>query len=150
MKLRIAAAIMLVCLCHGVIADEGEASLLSILGLTLDQAFDLFGAPAEVFPLRGQEAWHDDVVFYYPRHIYLFWFQNRVWQIRVDRRYDGSFFGVAMGLAKEEVLQRLGSPLATVEESVIYQLADRGYPIRLRLIFEERKLADAYLYRADF
>jgi hypothetical protein len=116
----------------------------------LDDAFAAFGAPDEVLAHRGEEPWHDDVVFYYDRHFYLFWFQNRVWQLRVDHRYQGSFLDLTMGQSEESVRMSLGEPLAELEASLIYQLAEIGYPVRLRLVFRDGRLSDAYLYRADF
>ena len=55
-----------------------------------------------------------------------------------------------MGLAKNAVQQKLGKPLAEVNDSLIYNLVDLGYPIRIRIVFKDDKLNDVYLYRADF
>ena len=142
--------IALVAMGPGIAADESFPDLVDLLGLTLAEAYGVFGAPQEVSAFRGEEAWHDDVVFYYERHIYLFWFQNRVWQLRVDHRFEESFFGIQMGFDRDAVIGLLGVPFSTVEDSLVYQLEDEGYPVRLRLIFGQDGLADAYLYRADF
>ena len=126
--------------------------LPALVGLTLPEAFQLFGAPEQVFAARGQESWQDDVVFYYPGHLYLFWYQNRVWQARVDEHHAGGFLasgGLAMGRSREEVLGLLGPPMRELGESLVYHLEDRGYPVRLRLYFREGLLADAYCYRGD-
>jgi hypothetical protein len=123
--------------------------LPELVGLTLAEALERLGAPAEVSTVRGEEAWQDDVVFFYPRHLYLFWYQNRVWQARLDDRYEGRFLGLGMGASRAEVLAALGSPMKELEGSLVYQLEDRGYPVRLRLYFEEERLVDAYCYRAD-
>ena len=84
-----------------------ELDLPSLVGLTLPEAYERFGAPLEVFSSRGAEPWQDDVVFFYPANLYLFWFQNRVWQVRVDARFIGSFLNLAMGRSREEVLAAL-------------------------------------------
>jgi len=127
---------------------EGE-ELPELVGLTLAESLERLGAPAEVFALRGEEAWQDDVVFFYPQHLYLFWYQNRVWQVRLDAGYEGRFLGLGMGSRRAEVLAALGSPMKELPDSLIYQLEDRGYPVRLRLYFEEERLVDAYCFRAD-
>jgi hypothetical protein len=126
--------------------------LAAIVGLTLPEAFARFGPPQQVFAARGQESWQDDVVFFYPGHLYLFWYQDRVWQARVDEHHGGGFLaarGLAMGARREEVLGLLGPPMRELGDSLVYHLEDRGYPVRLRLYFREGLLADAYCYRGD-
>ena len=143
--------------------------LASLVGLTLPQALDFFGAPEQMFSVRGEEGWQDDVVFYYPSHLYLFWHQNRVWQARVDERYSGIFLAegakagtdagaeapkpaariLAMGRSREQVLAVLGPPMREIDGSLVYHLEDRGYPVRLRLYFRDGQLADAYCFRGD-
>jgi hypothetical protein len=126
-----------------------DPDLPALVGLTLSEALERLGAPEEVFAARGAEAWEDDVVFYYPRHLYLFWYQNRVWQARLDARYEGRFLALSMGLSRAEVVAALGAPMRELPDSLVYQLEDRGYPVRLRLYFEEDRLVDAYCFRAD-
>jgi len=59
--------------------QAGQAlELAEIVGMELEKAYKDFGGPAEVFTVRGEEEWQDDVVFYYDSHFYLFWFENRV------------------------------------------------------------------------
>ena len=127
-------------------ADE----ITTLLGLDLETALRRFGTPAEVFTVRGEEEWQDDVVFYYPNHLYLFWFQNRVWQVRVDQNYEKPIFELQMGDTREGVLAVLGKPLAEVDGSLIYHREDFDYPLRLRFFFEQDQLVDAYVYRGDF
>lgn len=131
----------------------GSRQLDSLLGMTLAEAFREFGPPEEVFPVRGQQAWEDDVVFYYPDHTYLFWFRNRVWQVRADRRYASEALGVRMGEGESSVNAKLGPPFWSDTASEIFNIADlasRGFPIRARLFFTDGKLSDLYIYRADF
>ena len=133
-------------------AGPAGLDLPALVGLTLPEAIQRFGAPEQVFAARGEEGWQDDVVFYYPGHLYLFWYQNRVWQARVDEQYAGSFLAsvtLAMGRSREEVLGLLGPPMRELGDSLVYHLEDRGYPVRLRLYFREGLLADAYCYRGD-
>jgi hypothetical protein len=129
-----------------------ELDLPALVGLTLTEALQSFGAPEQVFCARGAESWQDDVVFYYPGHLYLFWYQNRVWQARVDEHHAGAFLAsraLSMGRSREEVLAMLGPPMRELGDSLVYHLEDRGYPVRLRLYFREGRLADAYCYRGD-
>jgi hypothetical protein len=135
---------------------------VGLIGLTLPEAYKALGAPSEVFSYRGTEGWQDDVVFYYPGSAYLFWYRSRVWQVRVDARYTGSFHGLRMGDPRERVIQAVARPYQDVDGSLVFHLKDaslidgpdgRGkgvYPLRLRTFFRDNKLADAYLYRGDF
>ncbi|HUX22412.1 MAG TPA: hypothetical protein VMW69_14305 [Spirochaetia bacterium] len=128
----------------------GAQAPASLLGMTLSKATSDFGAPEQVFPVRGTQAWQDDVVFYYPDHSYLFWFRDRVWQVRVDRRFSGSILGLTMGDTRAQVDDILGAPFHEGQQSEIYILPDQGYPVRARLFFTEDKLSDLYVYRGDF
>lgn len=128
----------------------GEKPLASLLGMTLKQADVAFGPPTQVFPVRGQQAWEDDVVFYYPDHSYLFWFRDRVWQVRVDRRFAGKAIGLKMGESRSAVQGVLGKPFHVGRSSEIFILPDRGFPVRARLFFTDDKLSDLYVYRGDF
>ncbi len=127
-----------------------EQSLPDYLGMTLADAYANLGVPAEVFPFRGEREEHDDVVFYYENHLYLFWHENRVWQARVDHRYTETVLGLRMGGSREAVTGALGEPFYAGGESLIYLLSDRGYPVRARLVFRDRRLHDVYIYRGDF
>jgi len=131
------------------VEDAQSLDLPELVGLNLAEALERLGAPAEVSAVRGEEAWQDDVVFFYPQHLYLFWYQNRVWQVRLDARYEGRFRGLAIGASRAEVVEALGAPMKELPDSLVYQLEERGYPVRLRLYFEEERLVDLYCYRAD-
>jgi hypothetical protein len=119
------------------------------LGMDLETAFKRFGTPQEVFSYRSAAA-ADNVVFFYKNHFYLFWYENRVWVIRFDERYEGEFLGLTIGMSRENVLQVLGRAFTQAEDSLVFYLPDRGYPVRLRLFFKGDVLSDAYLYRGDF
>ncbi len=124
--------------------------IIDHIGYQLAQAVEEWGAPQEVAVSRGTEPRLDGVVFYYPDHSYLYWWGNRLWQIRFDARYKGELLTVEMGLTRAEVLKRLGNPFYSGTDDIIYQLPDRGFPLRLRLIFLNGRLNDLYLYRSDF
>jgi hypothetical protein len=120
------------------------------VGWLLMEAVEELGAPQEVAVSRGSEPRLDAVVFYYPDHSYLYWWGNRLWQLRFDGRYRGEVLSLEMGITRAEVLKRLGSPDFSGADDVVYQLPDRGFPVRLRLLFKNGRLDDLYLYRSDF
>ena len=137
----------------GPVAASGTSATPSgaaLLGMRIGQAYHAFGVPAHIYPIRGEKAWQDDVVFFYPTHLYLYWYDDRVWQIRFDERFEGSFLNIAMGASREEAQRVLGKPLAAQDDWVIWQLPDRGFPVRARLFFRDDRLCDAYIYRSDF
>lgn len=118
------------------------------LGLTPPAVGSLRGAPAEVFPLAVEEGrWQ--VVHFYPDHSYLFWTQNRVWQVRLDRLWAGDLLGVTMGMERSQVEAILGEPAFRGDSWSIWSLTHQTFPRRLRLVFTDGVLADAYLYRSD-
>jgi len=128
--------------------SDAPASPTLWLGLTPEGAYQERGAPAEVFPLAIDDQ-HWQVVHFYPDHTYLFWSSNRVWQVRLDRQWAGALSGVTMGTPRGAVEATLGEPVARGENWSVWNLSYQTYPRRLRLVFVEGLLADAYLYRSD-
>jgi hypothetical protein len=124
--------------------------ILSFLGMEPEEAVETLGAPWQVYPYRGKEDWQDNVIFFYSNRLYLFWYNNRVWQVRLDKEYSGSVFDFSMGAEREKILELLGKPFAEDELSIIYFLPDQGYPVKMRLFFKDNCLSDFYLYRGDF
>lgn len=121
-----------------------------LLGLGLAESYLRLGAPASVAAFRGVEAWQDDVVFSFGSGYSLFWFGDRLWQIRFTPGYGGSVYGLFLGDGKDKVYSLLGAPFYEAEGSLVYRLPYRGYPVRLRVVVAEGRVADLYLYRADF
>jgi hypothetical protein len=126
-----------------------EPDLASLMGLSLAEAIERFGVPEEVYVLRGEEPWQDDVGFVYPGGLHLFWYRNKVWQARLDIRYSGEIYRLRMGATRERVRSLMGAPWREEEAALVYHLEDRGYPVRLRFYFEEDLLVDIYCYRGD-
>ncbi len=132
------------------LAAESPPRLDELIGMDVAQAVAALGSPDEVVALRGEEEWQDEAVFSYAGlHLSLYWFQGRVWQARLDDGFRGSAYGVRMGQDRKEVLQILGQPWQSREDSLLYELEDRGYPIRLHLFFAGGLLSDLYCYRGD-
>ncbi|MCG8453804.1 MAG: hypothetical protein MI717_11555 [Spirochaetales bacterium] len=121
------------------------------IGFEPGEALQELGAPTEIFAHRGASAEEDNVVFFYPNRFYLFWFQNRVWQIRFDEKWEGELEGVTMGMPRSEVEALWGPSINEGDEHPTWILPDQGYPLRARLYFEDdRGLVDLYIYRSDW
>jgi hypothetical protein len=142
-------ALLLFILSGGLLSAQEALDLPALIGLTLEEVHQSLGVPAEVYALRGPEPEQDDVVFYYASHLYLFWFENRVWQIRADRRFSGRVFSLAMGTSREQVIETMGRPILEFPDSLVFHIEDRGYPIQARLYFDQDGLADVYCFRGD-
>jgi hypothetical protein len=141
-------AAVLLCAMLAPAAAEGVPPL-RLLGLEITEAVAACGLPQEMFSYRGPEETLDNVVFYYPDHRYLFWYKNRVWQVRCDRRFSGPVFGFTLGMTREQA-QRL-SPWALVAsgDSLYFDLEEESWPVRVRLVFAAGQLTDLYVYRSD-
>lgn len=120
------------------------------LGMVLFQVFEQYGMPLRMYVQRGDEPWQDDIVFFYNDFSYIYWNNDRVWQVRFDHRHLDPIFGVRMGQDLASVRTILGEPVFQAEDELLYRLAERGFPIRLRLLFGEQGLEDAYVYRSEF
>jgi hypothetical protein len=103
-----------------------------------------------MFVLRGGSDAEDDVVFFDGQSLYLFWFQNRVWQVRFDRRFDRRVLGLAMGMCRAEVEAACAAPLAGAGDSLYFDVSGCPCPVRVRLVFDADGLADLYVYRSDW
>lgn len=123
---------------------------VSLLGCGLGDALERFGAPSHVSALRGEEAWQDDVVFSYATGYSLYWAGDRLWQLRFDPGYAGSVYGVFVGDSVDKTVSLLGSPYFRSSEAIVFRLAYKGYPVRLRVAVAAEKVSAIYLYRADF
>lgn len=122
----------------------------SLLGMGLAEALSRFGAPERVEVSRGAEAWQDDVVFVYGGGTGLFWATDRLWQIRFSSGYAGSVYGVFLGDEADKVVSTLGTPYYRDEANLVFRLAYRGYPVRLRVVVSAGRVTELYVYRADF
>ncbi len=122
-----------------------------MLGLTAEDVFSRSEIPESIFSYRGNTPDEDNVVFYYPDSIYLFWFQDRIWQVRADERWIGDVNGVRMGMNLQDVRELWGPPVNNRDDNPTWTLPDQGYPVRIRLYFSDTgALNDMYVYRADW
>jgi len=130
-------------------ADSLDAT--RVIGMGLKSAVDAFGLPQSMFSFRGTEEARDDVVFYYPDHMYLFWYRDKVWQVRFDRRSTAGFHGLSPGMTRQEVEAAVSErPLVSSGDSLYFDLDAESFPVRVRLVFAGSDLSDIYVYRSDF
>ncbi|ADK81957.1 hypothetical protein [Sediminispirochaeta smaragdinae] len=122
---------------------------LTLLGRFPAEAFESAGMPDLLQPFRGVSEDQDDVVSSYTNGVSLFFFENRVWQVRIQPPCSLPS-AIAFGMEKEALCNLLGIPFAEDEDSTIYMLPDRGYPVRIRFFFDGKGLNDIYIYRADY
>jgi hypothetical protein len=120
------------------------------IGLDVKSALDALGAPQAMFSYRGQDEAQDNVVFFYPDFLYLFWYKDRVWQVRCDRRFARPLFGLAMGMPRDVVQRMASRQLVAKGDSLYFDLRDTKYPMRVRLVFADDALSDIYVSRSDF
>jgi hypothetical protein len=138
-------------LCLGSVALAAEGfDPAAMIGMSPRDVFAARGAPQEVFTARGAADGEEDAVFFYPDCTYLFWHGNRVWQVRCDRRYAGTVFGLSLGMTRDRVTERLGESLSERGSSLYFDVSGAAYPTRVRLVFSAERLSDVYVYRSDF
>ena len=130
-------------------AEASAERLLPLLGCDPRTAFEAFGAPVSLNVLRGGDPSLDDVVSVHESGIYLFWFRDRVWQIGFGSYFGGTFEGVTIGTAEEEVSEKLGEPQLREDSMAVYEIFYREFPVSMRFVFRDAKVAEMYLYRSD-
>jgi hypothetical protein len=135
--------------------QAGAVSILEddpsgLLGLALGDILARFGPPGSVSAVRGDSAWQDDVAFVYDSGFSLFVYGDKLWQLRFTKPYAGSIYGLFLGDGSDKALSILGQPYESGPGYLLYRMPYKSYPVRLRLALQEERIADAYLYRADF
>ncbi len=151
----IVAALFFVAATSGLRADPGAVASddfdpTKLIGLDLKSAMSQLGVPQSVYTFRGDEADQDNVVFYYSNYLYLFWYQDRVWQVRCDRRFTRTLFGLTLGTPRDVIMRSFSHPLTAREDSLYFDIDDSEFPLRARLVFADGVLSDVYVYRSDF
>jgi hypothetical protein len=134
----------------GLLASAEDFDPAPLIGLDLQGAVGALGLPQKMFAYRGVDGSQDNVVFYYPDYRYLFWYRDRVWQVRCDRRFAGLVFGLSLGMSREEVEKISSRQLVPNGDSLYFDLDGEKYPLRVRLVFAANLLTDLYVYRSDF
>ncbi|WP_319561531.1 hypothetical protein [Marispirochaeta sp.] len=131
------------------IAETVEYS--SWIGMGPAEAYEAFGPPSHIYVHRGESPEEDTVVFY-REGLYLFWFENRVWQVRADRTSSAVLGGIRIGDTADRVTALLGKALHSgIDGSQYYEIHRGAYPLRLRVLYgPDSTVDDLYLYRGDF
>ncbi len=131
-------------------APAGAEDPTRFIGMDLGTAVGALGLPRDMFTWRGTDETRDNVVFYYPDSLYLFWFRDRVWQVRFDRRYTAPVLGLTLGMSRDQVMQSYARKLLANGDSLYFDLDPAGFPARVRLVFAAGILSDMYVYRSDY
>lgn len=143
--------VAVVSLANPVLAESLDPDAL--LGFSPEAIYRDLGAPAEISALPlDSTRWQ--AVHFYPQFVTLSWYTNRVWQVRLDKRYAGDFAGLRMGLSLADAVQALGPPQRTSDEGITpvwaaWQLPYRQFARVLRLVFEQGLLVEATYSRGD-
>ncbi|MDR0400486.1 MAG: hypothetical protein LBH51_06030 [Treponema sp.] len=117
----------------------------SLIGLTLEEVYALFGAPREMYALRGREAWQDDVVLVYSQGDF-YVLRDRVWQVGVP-----AIRGIRLGDSREAVVLALGEDAEEGADYFILSLGGYAWPLALRVNLDNSARVSAlFVYRSDF
>lgn len=121
-----------------------------LLDLSLEEAWNRLGPPRSILAVRGNEPWQDDVAFEYGDGLSVYWYRDRLWQVRLSAGYAGSCFGFFLGDPADKALSLLGTPDRGESGILEWRLPWRGYPAKLRVVTRDGAIAEAYVYRSDF
>jgi hypothetical protein len=116
----------------------------TLIGLTLEGIYGRFGIPQEVYAVRGQEAWQDDVVLVYPQGDF-YVFRDRVWQMGLSGAR-----GIRVGDSREAAALALGETAREGEGCFILPIPDRPWPMALRVNIVSGQVSGIFVYRSDF
>ena len=131
-------------------AAAADRDPTQLIGMDIRTALQTLGAPQQMFTVRGVDESEDNVVFFYPDFTYLFWYKDRVWQVRYDRRSAATVFGITLGMTRDQVQRANPTPMTSAGDSLYFDLQSAPFPLRVRLVFAAAVLSDLYLYRSDF
>ncbi len=125
-----------------------------VVGWNLRDVWETGEIPEEVYPLRAEAPEQDDVVFFYDDFHYLYLYGGRVWQVRWDRRAEEACGGIRPGMSEGEIRELWGEPEGQTEDSWLYLVEDRGWPLMLRIVYSRgesggAEVVDVYLYRGE-
>lgn len=116
----------------------------ALIGLTLEGIYGRFGVPQEVYAVRGQESWQDDVVFVYPQGDF-YVFRDRVWQVGIPEAR-----GIRTGDSREAVILALGEEAREGEDCFILPIPGQSWPMALRVNLASGQVSGIFVYRSDF
>ncbi|GMO21415.1 MAG: hypothetical protein Ta2B_00180 [Termitinemataceae bacterium] len=118
---------------------------ITLVGITVKDIIESFGAPSAVYAVRGIAEWQDDVVFEYS-NIDFYLVNNKVWQISINKA-----LGVNIGNTKAAVLLVLGNTAQDKGSYILQTITGRNWPLQWRFnINNSGKVSSIYLYRMDY
>jgi hypothetical protein len=135
---------------------EAAGTPESLIGLDPASALALLGPPDTLGVVRGQEAWQDDAIFGYAYGIRLYWYGNRIWQVKASGTLAPAMLGLKPGEGVDKALSLLGEPDYSIpadaegREAYEWKLPSPSWPLRLRILARAGALEDIYVYRSDF
>jgi hypothetical protein len=149
MRARLLPFVALFLFCGLLSAAAEDFDPTALIGTDLPGAVGALGLPQRMFSYRGVDDSQDNVVFYYPDYRYLFWYKDRVWQVRCDKRFVGQVMGLTLGMSRDDV-EKTSHQFVPDGDSLYFDLDGAKYPLRVRLVFAANVLTDLYVYRSDF
>lgn len=114
-----------------------------LLNLSSRSLFLKQGYPDDLVPTRGETEEEDGITVIYNEGISFLLWENRVKEIRADKRYRGSIFGLYMGMTPKQVCTALGiSPQKELPGEMIFHKTDGSFPVQIHLFFYSDKLVN--------
>ncbi len=147
---------LLVCSLSSLAASDGFPDSLfggyqDYLGNTPDQVIQTLGAPDNMMVYQGQEDAFGSVVFEYDDSPTLFWIDNRVWQLRLDRDFLLANIPALSEITRDSLLRDGSSPYLQEEDLLVFNLEDAAFPTGCAFYFsQEGILEDLYIFRRDY
>jgi hypothetical protein len=143
-KAAIASLFLCFLLCAALPAFSQAEDPADLVGITLSELYQQYGAPKQVYAVRGVAAWQDDVVFVYDNAEF-FIFGSRVWQLKLT-----SIYSIKNGDSKTSVTRALGDG-RPFEGYTLFQLPPKAWPLMLRVNWDSSgRVSGLYIYRSDF
>lgn len=135
-------------LCACLAAEESAPPVGSepedIVGITVRELVEKFGAPDAAYAVRGNETWQDDVIFEYKSGDFYI-FKDRVWQAGLR-----SANGIKLGDNKMGVGMIHGAAIKDMGAYIAVPVAHRSWPLEYRYYVEKDKIVSIFLSRPDF
>ncbi len=115
----------------------------NFLNLSSQDLFLQQGYPDDMMPMRGESEAEDSIVVNYNDGMSFILWENRVKEIRVDKRYRGSIFGLYMGMTPTEAQNALAiAPQEEMPGELLFHKIDTTLPVQIHLFFYMDKLVN--------
>ena len=115
----------------------------NFLNLASQDLFLQQGYPDDLMPMRGETEAEDCIVVNYNDGMSFVLWENRVKEIRADKRYRGSIFGLYMGMTPTDARAALGiDPKEEMNGELMFHKLDTVVPVKIHLFFHADKLVN--------